>query len=246
MSSTRSKRGLNRSILVHSIAEGTGLAAVRLIPWFFMAKKRERVVFLGLYLLVGFAGVGIAGDAFSGFGTPGPSKWSVTEGPNRGFPLTIVVSTPGVEAIAVDEGYVLRTAQSAGIPAGGRPDLPVAVKVVRGVPGYRAVLEDVECASREARDVRIAPAATVIAETQPDGKTPLVKRRVADTSIYGQAGFWPESMIRVEEAWMGTQKLVRITAWPVQYDPSAETVRFNQQITARIGLVPEDTEERNP
>ena len=191
-------------------------------------------------MLAATLGTSIAAEDFKGWGRPDPAVWSLPAALDPATPALVEIVVPGFAAVPVPEGLVLRVAgQDASVQPGG-PDLPMLVKLLPGVPGYKARLRVLDSASEDIASVSVAPA-TGWAVADPESPKPkLLPRRTRDASIYASPGFWPAEPLRLDEAWMGTQKWIRIEFRPIQYDATTRTVRFFRDMKAQIELEREE------
>jgi len=54
--------------------------------------------------------------------------------------------------------------------------------------------------------------------------------------------FWPPELAVVNEAWMGTQKVVRIQCAMLQVNPARRAIRYTLRLTGRLVFEPDETQ----
>lgn len=50
--------------------------------------------------------------------------------------------------------------------------------------------------------------------------------RTPSPSVYQEDRFWPDPVVTVQAAWMGTNKIVRVECAPIQYNPVRHVIRY--------------------
>lgn len=121
----------------------------------------------------------------------------------------------------------------------GAPDLPVLVKVLPVAAGYSLQVRVEDSPFEDTAGLDVVPVETWSAG-DPEAARPVpTSRRVPAAGIYSSTNFWPQKLVHVDEAWMGTQKVARVEVCPVQYNPSTRTLRFFRQLNGEILFVPE-------
>lgn len=159
---------------------------------------------------------------FRGVGDIRPAVWTVT--PIDGTPDSrIQIDIAGFSASEGDGGYALRIPGQA-LPAPGTPDVPRLTRLLPGHGGFQAVLEVRGLEATNVPDVAVAAAPVHRVEAPEAEVRRLRPCREPDPGIYGRDAFWPPALGRVEEAWIGTQKVVRVECFPIQYNPSRKTI----------------------
>ena len=203
--------------------------------------SRRRLCWLGVLVFLVVPAVDLVfGDeatngVFHGIGRVAPAEWSLPVLTGTSNPVPFSVRLSGVETVGVPQGYVLRVpGQSADAQAGG-PDLPALAQMLPGVRGYRARGVVTGVSYEDVPGIRVAPAATwtVVEENRLAIPTPT---RTPNAAIYNATNFWPTELLRVQEAWMGTQKWIRMEVRPVQYNPATKTVRWYKELKANLVL----------
>lgn len=185
-----------------------------------LAVKRKCII--PLFLAVGYAGM-----AMAGLGDPRPAVWTLTPIPGSSN-LQISVQCFGFETVTVAEGSALRIPGQATAGKPGAPDVPGLAKLVPGIKGMRAVLTLQGFDPTNLMDVVVAPV-----ESPVQGSLP---QRQSDPGIYGKAQFWPSKLGWVDEAWIGTQKVVRLECHPVQYNPVQKSIRFYRRLEGIVSF----------
>lgn len=174
-----------------------------------------------------------AGVAFSGVGEARVAKWTITALPGTDD-VRFCVECRGFSATPVDGGFSLQIPGQASSARAGTPAVPRVVKLLPGFKGRRAVLTLQGMDSTNISDVAVVAAEGFKLDNPDSATRKRVPHRDADPEIYGQDRFWPVDLGRVEEAWIGTQKVVRVECFPVQYNPVTRTVRFYRRIEGAL------------
>ncbi len=165
----------------------------------------------------------------AGLGDPQPAVLTlipIPESPN----LKISIAFSGFEIIEGACGASLRIPGQASTATPGAPDVPGIPKLVPGIKGMRAVLTLHGFDPTNVLDVIVAPAKGYTREVPEGSGRVLPPQRQPDPGIYRTAEFWPSELGRVDEAWIGTQKVVRVECFPVQYNPVLKTIRFYRRL----------------
>ena len=194
---------------------------------------------LGLLSPVASSGGGSCTNLPDFDGSPGVA-WVIRGGEKPGDSLLLDLSLTGVESVELPEGCVLKIpGQAAALEAGG-PDVPAVARLFNGWKGARARLGSVESEYEEIPGFDLAPAESPksVGDDVVSVRTPTFER-VRNPARYESPGFWPADLLSVQEAWMGTQKFVRVECRPVQYDPVRQVVRLHRQIRATVRFEPE-------
>jgi hypothetical protein len=121
----------------------------------------------------------------------------------------------------------------------GAPDLGGMVRTIPGRPGFRAVVRAVKVESRDEPEVRVAPAEGWRRIFVDDNVYRTEKFRQADPSVFSRNAFWPPAVLQLDEAWMGTNKWVRLVCRPAQYNPVRRVLRLHTRIECEIVFEPE-------
>jgi hypothetical protein len=164
-------------------------------------------------------------------------------------PVAVPASTGWVERLVVEPPPPIREATADGMvfrcdpdgpPApGGEPDLPVLVRPLSGQPGYRATASVVDAKFRDEGPVRVAPATSLRRELVEDNRYKTEQVRERNPAIYGRADFWPPSLVRVDEAWMGTNRVARLVCRPLQWNPQSGVLRVYSRLLVEIVYEPD-------
>lgn len=169
-----------------------------------------------------------AAGAFRGIGDVRPAVWTVV--PIGGTPDSkIQLDLAGFVAAEAGGGYVLKIPGQAASLA-GTPDVPRLTRLFPGYGGLRAVLELRGLEPTNVTGIVIVASPTQRLEDPEAEVRRLRPSREPDPAIYGRDAFWPAKLGRVEEAWIGTQKVVRVECFPVQYNASRKTVCFYRRL----------------
>jgi len=151
----------------------------------------------------------------------------------------VTLSFPDPEIVAGPGGGTVSVAGQTGRAAPGMPDLPVFAWAMPGVPNrsMRArVLRSV--AGVSVPDVQLAPVPT--RDMARDGVEPRAEALVLipDEAVYSQGVSWPEEIVAVSEAWMGTTKLARVAVYPVQYNAVKRLLSAYRKVEFVLEYVP--------
>lgn len=179
------------------------------------------------------SGAVFADGAFSGVGEARVAKWTITALPGTND-VRFCVECTGFSATPVDGGFSLQIPGQASSARAGTPDVPRVVKLLPGFKGRRAVLTLQGMDATNIPDVAVVAAEGFKLDNPESATRKRVPHRDADPDVYGQDRFWPVDLGRVEEAWIGTQKVVRVECFPVQYNPLTRTVRFYRRIEGML------------
>lgn len=133
-----------------------------------------------------------------------------------------------------------QTLADAAVVDPGLPDVPVLVRVLAGRNGWTAVIESVVPSVVAEEDAVIEPRALETVETVSDNEVKRVVRRDPRIMIYERDDFWPTSQAAISEAFMGTNKLVRLSAYPWQYNPVRHRLRHTDELRIRLKFVPDE------
>ena len=175
---------------------------------------------------------------FQGIGEPCPASWMVMPSSSGDGACAFTVEVKGISAVAGPEGYELHIPGEATSAAPGTPAIPRIAKLFPGMRGRTAVLTVTGFSPTEVTNIPVV-AAEAYAVDNPERTTRSprsLRRRAPD--IYAQDRFWPPEVGRVQEAWIGTQKVVRVEVFPVQYNPQRETVRFYRRLEGVVSFEP--------
>lgn len=143
-----------------------------------------------------------------------------------------------------DGGMVVRMAGATARQVPGAPDIASLVWVLPGKPGMSLMptIQNAEFAvATQEVDVVAVPTRTTTAESPESEETVL--ERTPSEEFYSLNEFWPERLLRVQEAWLGSNKLVRVTVSPIQYNPTTRTIRLCYELEAHLEYVPSTVPE---
>lgn len=168
--------------------------------------------------------------SFVGAGDPRPAIWTVIPSPNGNGSLSFTVEFKGFSASAVPGGYVLHVPGEATSAAPGTPAIPRIAKLFPGIKDRTARIQVTGLSPTEVTNVSVAAAVDyeVVAPKGEMRKLRPVRRQAQE--IYARDEFWPPELGQVEEAWIGTQKVVRVEVFPLQYHAKRKTIRFYGQL----------------
>jgi hypothetical protein len=169
---------------------------------------------------------------FTGVGDVSAPVWTVQQLGHDGE-IKFSVDCSGISAVQVEGGYSLRIpGQSAASP--GTPDVPRLAKLFPGVKGAKVHLALRGVDPTNVVSVGVAPAeGFMMADAQKPGRG-LRSVRQPDATIFGQNQFWPADIGRVEVASIGTQNVVRVECFPVQYKDATKTIRFFRRLEGSL------------
>lgn len=177
-----------------------------------------------------------AGTPFIGVGEAVPAVWKVTSGPSN--TLIFSVRCSGFRAIPVEGGYSLQVPGQAHSERPGAPDVPRLPRITKGRKGCRMVIESAPAEPwRELSNITVAAVTSYV----PAGGGESAGWRVTrtpDPAVYSSGQFVPETLAAVQEFWMGTQKLARLEAVLVQYNPVTHVVRYTTELNGVIRFEP--------
>lgn len=169
---------------------------------------------------------------------PKPAVWVF--GPVEGNVQPFRVTITGFGATTLPEGLVLSVPGQAAPRVAGTPDLPVVSVLIRGLEGKTARAEVAPPQWIVVPGVRVAPAESpALDETTGEASETVLVRTPA--AVYGADAFWPAELVKVEEAWIGTEKKLRLECVLVQHNPVGQLLRYTLVLEGR--LVFESTEK---
>lgn len=161
---------------------------------------------------------------FHGVGNPTPAVWTIE--PNGGQSQPFSVAFTGFGATNTPEGYLLFLPGQAARREPGRPDLPAAAELVSGRPGASVHVVLTPPAWIEIAGISVAPTEQRVMDDVTTNRPTYRMVRSPAPSIYGEDRFWPDPVVTVQTAWMGTNKIVRAECVPVQYNPVRHVIRY--------------------
>ncbi len=170
---------------------------------------------------------------------------SLTEERDKGL-YHISLQDPGALMYETDDGMVVRVRGGGARREPGSPDIGGLAWVLPGKAGWNLMPTVTDAAFATATQ-GVDIAAIEVRKVVEDGEeteSPVVER-YRSPEIYGQDALFPSHVVRVQEAWVGTNKLVRLVVNPVQYNPVTKELRLCYRLKATLeyvkSLVPEDS-----
>lgn len=170
--------------------------------------------------------------SFPGTHLPQPAVWVF--GPVEGNAQSFRVSITGFDSKAQPEGLVLTIPDQAAPRFSGMPDLPLVSILVR-CPAGKSVRAEVNPPRWIViPGIRVAPAESpALDETTGEASETRLVRTPAAT-VYGIDEFWPVDLVRVEEAWIGTEKRIRLECALMQHNPASQLLRYTLVLEGRL------------
>jgi len=170
------------------------------------------------------------------------SHVSLTEERDKGV-YHISLLDPAALMYETSEGMIVRVRGGGARREPGSPDIGGLAWVLPGKVGYNlmpTVTDAAFAVATEGVDIAAIAVEKVVAEGE--GSDPVVER-YRSPDIYGQDTLFPSHVVRVQEAWAGTNKLIRLVVNPVQYNPVTKELRLCYRLKATLeyvkSLVPE-------
>lgn len=157
---------------------------------------------------------------FAGVGDVRSATWTITPVTNSSE-LLIRIDCTGFSADQEDGGYSLHMPGQVSAAMPGAPDIPRIARLVTGLDGYRPVLR-----LEGKQPTNISDVAVVAVKGYAGDSFVRAGPRTPDSAIYATGQFWPAELCRLEEACIGTQNVVRLECYPVQYNASTKVIRF--------------------
>jgi hypothetical protein len=171
---------------------------------------------------------------------PGDS-WHVRRADAAGTRLRVTI-TPGAPLrVVLPQGETVAFAGPSADTHPGAPALSPLVRVWPGRPAFRARVRLVHAEFRDEPGTTVAPGAAPRLDYTAAGVRRVGSVRRQDPVIYGQDAFWPPELLHAREAWMGTNRLLRLTCHAAQYNPVRRILRVYTRIEAELQWVPEKT-----
>ena len=166
---------------------------------------------------------------FFGVGEVRSAVWSVQPSADN-QEIRFSIDCTGFSAVEVTGGYSLRIPGQASSAKPRTPDLPRLAKLLPGIKGTRPVLTVQGKDPTNVTHVVVAAAEGFRLDDPAGATRSLRPYRQPDAGIFGKDEFWPLELGSVEEAGIGTQLVVRVECFPVQYNPEARTIRFYRRL----------------
>jgi hypothetical protein len=167
-------------------------------------------------------------SVFAGVGVPREAVWSVQ--PKDGQSLQITVDFGGFSAVKEQNGYSLRIPGQAESAKPGTPDIPHIAKLFNVSSDGHPVLTIRGMFPTNVQNVSVVPAKGVALEQSEDETRRLRTFRRPQAEVYAADQLYPESLSKIDEARIGTQRVLRIEICPVQYNPIKREIRFYQRL----------------
>jgi len=174
-------------------------------------------------------------------GVARPAVWTVLPASNGEYSCSFAVEIAGFSAAATPDGYALHIPGEAAAAGRGTPAVPRVARFFPGVSGRVAVLQVSGVSPAELTNLSVAAAEDYVVVSPDGGTRHLAPVRHPSPAIYATDQFWPPELGRVEEAWMGTQKLVRVECFPVQYNPASKIVRWYRRMEGTLVFEPAES-----
>jgi hypothetical protein len=172
--------------------------------------------------------------------TPSQVNWALPLLQSGVTSYQFSVEIPAPRSLEIPEGRIYSVPGQVASPPGGYPDVPLLARTIPGMAAYTPVVAEATSVYIDIRDVEMAPAENVTYQSANDGETVRHASRSRLAAIYEQAGFWPDALVGIQTAMMGTQPYIRIEARPVQYDPIERKARIHSVIRGQLNLVPRE------
>jgi hypothetical protein len=152
------------------------------------------------------------------------------EGNAQSFRVTIT----GFDSKVLPEGLVLTIPDQAAPRFPGMPDLPLVSILVRCPAGKTVRAEVNPPRWIVIPGIRVAPAESpALDETTGEASDSQLVRTPA-AAVYGADQFWPADLVRVEEAWIGTEKRIRLECALMQHNPVGRFLRYTLVLEGRL------------
>lgn len=174
-------------------------------------------------------------ESFAGVGEVRAAVWTILPSENSSD-TRFSIDCSGFSAVPVEGGYSLRIPGQVSSEA-RTPDVPRLAKLFPGVKRARAVLT-VEGSDPTNIACTVAAAEGYRLDDPESPNRKLRPYRQPDPEIYANDRFWPSDLGRLAQATIGTQKVVRVECFPVQYDPITREVRFYRRLEGFLRFEP--------
>lgn len=158
---------------------------------------------------------------------------------STGWVERLEITTPPLLREQVQGGLLLQFGDDEPAASGGVPDLPSLVRPLTGQPGYRIQTVVVETDHRDEAGVRVAPSKDMRRTLISDNKYQVTWVREATSEIYARDAFWPETLVQVEQAWQGSNRVGRMVIRPVQWNPKTDVLRIHERLVVDLVYQPE-------
>ena len=166
---------------------------------------------------------------FSGVGEVRAAEWTIQPSADN-QETRFSIDCAGFSAVEVTGGHSLRIPGQVSSAKPRTPDLPRLAKLLPGIKGARPVLTVQGKDPTNVMNVVVASAEGFRLDDPAKSTRSLRPYRQPDVNIFGKNEFWPDELGSVELAGIGTQIVVRVECFPVQYNPEARTIRFFRRL----------------
>ncbi len=166
-------------------------------------------------------------------GVPKTAEWRVSPSAD-GRRISFIIACDGVSLVPVEGGLSVRIPGQAASAKPGTPDVPHLSKLMPGVKGARASLTVHGYDPTNFLNVVVAPVQGYRLDETVGRIRTLKPYRQADPDVYGKDQFWPVTLGTLEEGAIGTQRVVRVACFPVQYNSVQGVVRLFRRLEGEI------------
>ena len=172
------------------------------------------------------------------FGVPRSAAWTVAPPAAGESSRSFTVEISGFSAVDTQDGCVLHIPGEVSATDKGTPAVPRVAKLFTEAPGCAAVLRMNGASPAEATNISVAAAEDYVVVSPEGAARRLSPVRRPSPDIYARDQFWPPELGRVQEAWIGTQKVVRVECFPIQYNPVRRTIRWYRRLEGTLVFEP--------
>jgi hypothetical protein len=158
---------------------------------------------------------------------------------DTGWVERLEINTPPLLREQLASGVLLQFGDDEPAASGGVPDLPSLVRPLSALAGYSITAVVVETESRDETGVRVAPSKDMRRTLVADNKYQVTWVREPTSELYARNMFWPESLVQVDQAWQGSNRLARLVIRPVQWNPKTEVLRIHERLVVDLVYQPE-------
>jgi hypothetical protein len=190
---------------------------------------------LSFVLMIGVTSTGLAGtdDMERTVGIPGTSQWQgLTMSAATGSAFRVGI--PGFVIRSSEAGLIISVPGQASHGNPGEPALPAIATVCAAGGALSFSVEMLPPSWIEITNMLVAPVASRVLENVTTNAPTYREERRPSPSLYEADRFWPDVTTTIQEAWMGTQKLVRIECVPFQYNPVRKVLRYTPVLEGRM------------
>lgn len=153
---------------------------------------------------------------------------------STGWVERLEIVTPALTRTETEGGVLIRSGDDGWAAEPGAPDLPALVRSLAAPPGFRLSARLVSSDYQDDPVPRVLPAPVLRRTLVDDNRYDTAWVRDADPGIYQKDAFWPEALLRVDDAWQGTNRLARLLIRPVQWNPVAGILREYRRMTIEV------------